>query len=114
VCDWVFDDQPVGLQTSHGNVLAIPYSVDLNDVPAMAIHRQSPRQYRQSICDAFEQLYAEASTSARVLTHVLHPCICAAAHRMRYLEQDFAHNKRDDVVVWTGDQVLDWYRAIQR
>lgn len=113
-CDWVFDDQPVELETSHGNVLAIPYSVDLNDVPAMAIHRQSPQQYQQSICDAFDQLYADASTSARVLTLVLHPYICAATHRMRYLEQAFAHMKRDDVVFWTGEQILDWYRAIQR
>jgi hypothetical protein len=49
-----------------------------------------------------------------VLTLVLHLYVCAAAHRMRYLEQAFAHMNRQDVLFWTGEQILDWYRSIQQ
>ncbi len=112
-CDWVFDDQPCDLLTKHGTIVALPYSVDLNDVPAMGLHRQSVQTFRQSICDTFDRLYAEGSTSARVLTLVLHPYICAASHRIRYLEEAINHMKRPDVLFWTGEKILDWYCSIR-
>jgi allantoinase len=114
VCDWVFDDQPCDIRTEHGTLVAIPYSVDLNDVPAIAIHKQSAQMFAQSICDSFDRLYAEAESSARIQTIVLHPYICAASHRIRYLEEAFAYMKRPGVVFWTGKQILEWYRSTRR
>jgi hypothetical protein len=52
-CDWIFDDQASEVATSQGLIIALPYSVDLNDVPAMVIHPQSARGLRQSVCDTF-------------------------------------------------------------
>jgi allantoinase len=112
-CDWVIDDQPCDIETRYGTMVAIPYTVDLNDVPAIAIHRQTPAQYRQSICDSFDRLYLESESSARILTVVLHPYICATSHRIRYLEEAFAHMQRPDVAFWTGEQILDWYRSLR-
>lgn len=110
-CDWIFDDQPCELATRHGTIVALPYSVDLNDVPAMVIHRQSAQSFRQTVCDTFDRLYAEGSKSARILTLVLHPYVCAASHRIRYLEEAIDHMRRPDVLFWTGEQILDWYRS---
>jgi peptidoglycan/xylan/chitin deacetylase (PgdA/CDA1 family) len=110
-CDWIFDDQPCKLVTKHGTIVALPYSVDLNDVPAMVVHRQSAQTFRNNVCDAFERLYAEGARSARVLTLVLHPYICAASHRIRYLEEAIDHMRRPGVLFWTGEQIFDWYRA---
>jgi len=109
-CDWIFDDEPCDLVTKHGTLVALPYSVDLNDVPAMLIRGQSALAFRQTVCDTFERLYAEGSRSARVLTLVLHPYICAASHRIRYLEETIDYMRRPDVLFWTGEQILDWYR----
>ncbi len=112
-CDWVFDDQPFELATKSGrSILAIPYSVDLNDVPAIAIGRQSADEFRQNICDAFDRLYAEGAESTRILTLVLHPYICATSHRIGYLERAFAHIQRAGVLFWNGEQILDWYRGM--
>jgi allantoinase len=110
-CDWIFDDEPCELTTKHGTIVALPYSVDLNDVPAIVIQRQSIQTFRQSICDTFDRLYAEGSRSARVLTLVLHPYICAASHRIRYLEDAIDYMRREDVLFWTGEKILDWYRS---
>lgn len=114
-CDWVFDDQPIELATSTGRtVLAIPYTVDLNDVPAIAIARRTADEFRQTICDAFDRLYEEGRESPRILTIVLHPYICGASHRIRYLEQAFKHMRRDGVLFWSGEQILEWYRGQDR
>ena len=112
-CDWIFDDEPCELVTKHGTLVALPYSVDLNDVPAMVIRAQSAAAFRQSICDTFDRLYAEGSRSARVLTLVLHPYVCAASHRIRYLEEAIDHMRRPDVLFWTGEKILDWYRSVR-
>jgi allantoinase len=113
-CDWIFDDQPCELVTKHGTIVALPYSVDLNDVPAMVVHRHSAQTFRQNVCDTFDRLYAEGSSSARVLTLVLHPYVCAASHRIRYLEEAIDHMRHPDVLFWTGGQILDWYRSARR
>lgn len=110
-CDWVFDDQPVPLKTAHGTLVAVPYTVELNDVPTMVIAKQPIQVFRQSICDAFDRLYAEGAESTRIMTVVLHPYVCATASRIKYIEQAFAHMQRPGVAFWTGDRILDWYRS---
>jgi peptidoglycan/xylan/chitin deacetylase (PgdA/CDA1 family) len=109
-CDWVLDDQPFDIETKNGTLVGLPYTVDLNDVPAIAVLRQPIQQYKQSICDAFDRLYMDAHSGLRVLTIVLHPYICGASHRMRYIEEAFAYMFRPDVGFWSGEQILDWYR----
>ena len=32
VADWVLDDQPVPLRRAHGNIVSVPYTVEINDV----------------------------------------------------------------------------------
>src|SRR3546814_12420790 len=37
VCDWCLDDQPVPLKATSGNIISIPYSVQINDVVIRAV-----------------------------------------------------------------------------
>jgi allantoinase len=39
VADWVLDDQPVKIQTAHGPVVSVPYTVEMNDISMMVLHR---------------------------------------------------------------------------
>ncbi|MGE0612756.1 MAG: polysaccharide deacetylase [Hyphomicrobiales bacterium] len=110
-CDWVFDDEPVELKSPHGQLLAIPYTVDLNDVPVIAIHRQTIQHYKSNIVDTFDRLYAESERSAKIMTIVLHGYICGTPGRIRYIEEAFEHMRKPGVAFWTGDQILDWFRA---
>ena len=37
VADWVLDDQPVPIRTRSGDILSVPYTVELNDVVISAV-----------------------------------------------------------------------------
>ena len=110
VCDWVLDDQPVLLNTRTKPLVNIPYTQECNDVAMMLIQHHSATEYRQRAIDQFEQLYADAANSARVMALVVHPYIMGAPHRLRYLRESLEHiHARPGVVFWTGEQILDWY-----
>ena len=110
VCDWVLDDQPVTLKTRAGDIVNVPYTQECNDVAMMLIQHHKASEYFDRAIDQFEQIYADAEDSARVMALVVHPYIMGAAHRAKYyrraLEDIRAH---DDVLFWTGEQILDWY-----
>ncbi len=112
VCDWVIDDQPVTLRTRTGSIVDIPYTQECNDVAMMLIQHHPAREYLERASDQFEQLYADARDSARIMALVVHPYIMGAPHRARYFRATLEKiAARGDVLFWTGAQILDWYLA---
>jgi peptidoglycan/xylan/chitin deacetylase (PgdA/CDA1 family) len=110
VCDWVLDDQPVMLNTRTRPLVSVPYTQECNDVAMMLIQHHNASEYRDRAIDQFEQLYADAHDSARIMALVAHPYIMGAPHRLRYLREAFDHiQSRSGVVFWTGEQIVDWY-----
>jgi peptidoglycan/xylan/chitin deacetylase (PgdA/CDA1 family) len=111
VCDWVLDDQPVLVKTQTHALVSIPYTQECNDVAMMLIQHHPATQYKERAIDQFEQLYADAKESARVMALVAHPYIMGAPHRMRYFREALEHiHARPGVLFWTGEQILDWYQ----
>jgi peptidoglycan/xylan/chitin deacetylase (PgdA/CDA1 family) len=110
LCDWVLDDQPVLLKTRTRPIVNVPYTQECNDVAMMLIQHHPAAEYHRRAIDQFEQIYADARDSARVMALVVHPYIMGAPHRARYyrraLEEIRAHA---DVLFWTGEQIADWY-----
>jgi peptidoglycan/xylan/chitin deacetylase (PgdA/CDA1 family) len=114
VCDWVLDDQPVMVKTRSRPLVSVPYTQECNDVAMMLIQHHAAREYRDRAVDQFEQLYADAEQSARVMAVVVHPYIMGAPHRLRYFREALEHiRSRQGVAFWTGEQILDWYLAAQ-
>jgi hypothetical protein len=112
VCDWVLDDQPVVLKTRSGAIVGIPYTQECNDVAMMLIQHHPAREYRDRALDQFAQLYDDARDGARVKALVVHPYIMGVPHRLRYFREALeVMRKRDGVLFWTGEQILDWYLA---
>jgi peptidoglycan/xylan/chitin deacetylase (PgdA/CDA1 family) len=112
VCDWVLDDQPVLLKTRTRPLVSVPYTQECNDVAMMLIQHHKATEYRDRAIDQFEQLYADAQQSARVMALVAHPYIMGAPHRLRYFREALEHiQSRPGVVFWTGEQILNWYRT---
>ena len=113
VCDWVLDDQPVLLKTRTRPLVSVPYTQECNDVAMMLIQHHKGSEYRDRAIDQFEQLYADARESARIMALVVHPYIMGAPHRLRYFQQALEHIRcHADVLFWTGEQILDWYLGL--
>ena len=112
VCDWVLDDQPVVLRTRAGPIVNIPYTQECNDVAMMLIQHHPAREYLGRASDQFDQLYADSRDSARVMALVVHPYIMGVPHRFRYFREVLEKiSSHDDVLLWTGERILDWYLA---
>jgi allantoinase len=115
VCDWVLDDQPVVLKTRGGTIVNVPYTQECNDVAMMLIQHHSAAEYKDRAIDQFEQLYADAHESARIMALVVHPYIMGVPHRLRYFREALEHiQSRPGVLFWTGEQILDWYVSLTR
>ena len=113
VADWVNDDQPYPLQVKSGRLIAVPYTVELNDIAIYLIqHHRSPEIYERSR-DAFATLYREGKKSARFMAVSVHPYVAGAAHRIQYLDKILAFMKKQERVLYmTGEEILDWYTDV--
>jgi peptidoglycan/xylan/chitin deacetylase (PgdA/CDA1 family) len=108
VLDWTADDQPFRLNVP--GMLSVPYSVELNDLGLFTMHGMSGPDFVQLMKDQFDQLYADATDSGRVLALALHPFVIGQAFRTRYLDEalDYITNHAG-VWVTTSDEIADHY-----
>jgi allantoinase len=112
--DWVLDDQPVPLRTATGEMIAMPYSVELNDIPMMAVQHHRAEELLQRVKDSFDRLYAEGEDNVRVLGLAVHPFLSGVPHRIKYFEEALAYmHGREGVRFMTGAEILEWYTAVR-
>jgi hypothetical protein len=110
--DWVLDDQPCPVHTAHGEIVAMPYSVELNDITMMAVQHHQSQVFVQRITDSFDRLLAEGQDNPRVMCVAVHPYLIGVPHRIRYFEQALEYMLgKPGVLFWTGRQILEWYRS---
>ncbi len=115
VADWVLDDQPCEITTTVGPIVSVPYTVETNDITMMALQHHSSDEMLKRSVDQFDRLYQEGASITRVMCVSLHHYISGAPHRIKYLEQLFDYMQRHSgVLFWTGEQVLDWYKAARK
>ena len=114
VADWVLDDQPVDIATTEGPIVSVPYTVETNDITMMALQHHSGEEMYRRCRDQFDRLYRESATGARVMSISLHMYLTGAPHRIRYLEETYEYIMgHAGVVMWTGAEILDWYRSVR-
>ena len=115
VADWVLDDQPCLIQTAHGPVVSVPYTVEMNDIAMMVLQSHPSREWLQRGIEQFDRLYSEGEHSARIMAISVHPYITGVPHRIGYLEKLYQYIlQRPGVLMWTGEQILDWYRPLAK
>jgi allantoinase len=111
VADWILDDQPVAIKTRTGEMVSVPYTVELNDVVISAVQGHTSAELLQRGRDQFDQLYKEGATIPRVMAISLHPYLTGVPHRIRYLEALYDYIlSHDDVAMCTGGEILDIYK----
>ena len=112
VADWVLDDQPVEIAAMHGPVLSIPYTVETNDITMIAVQQHQGGEILARSKAQFDRLYEESAEITRIMAVSLHPYITGVPHRIGYLESFLAYlGDKPGVLMWTGEQILDWYRS---
>ena len=112
VADWVLDEQPVTLKTSHGNIVSVPYTVEINDVVISAVQQQPSDEIFRRGRDHFDRLYLDGAKAPRVMAISIHPYLTGVPHRIKYLEMLYDYILgHEGVVMWTGAEILDWYRT---
>lgn len=112
VADWVLDDQPVPVRTRGAEIIALPYTVELNDVVMFAVEKRASEELLRRGCDQFDRLWREGERIPRVMAISIHPYLSGVPHRIRYLEALYDHiASHTGVQMCTGGELLDLYRA---
>ena len=110
VAEWVLDDQPCTIETANGSIVSIPYTVETNDILIFAVQNHPSDGMLQRTIEQFDRLHQESETITRVMAISLHPYLSGVPHRIGYVEKLFEHIlSKPGVVMWTGEQILDWY-----
>jgi peptidoglycan/xylan/chitin deacetylase (PgdA/CDA1 family) len=112
LADWFVDDLPCWMRTKHGPLIAMPYTVELNDVPLYVVQQQSSEEMLKRLEMTVKVFEVETKTHPKVLTIALHPHVMGVAHRAdvlaRCLDLLLA---RDDTIFVTGSEIADWFIA---
>ena len=112
VADWVLDEQPVPITTRSGALISIPYTVEINDVVISAVQQQPSDEILRRGRDQFDRLYLEGAKAPRVMAISIHPFLTGVPHRIKYLEALYDYILgHEGVMMWTGSEILDWYRS---
>ena len=108
VCDWCNDDQPYTMSAPSGDLLSVPYTTELNDIPWFLGYGLDAPAFETAIRDQFDVLYKVGARegNAKVMAIALHPFITGHAYRVKYLDRALEYiTGHDGVWVTTGDEI---------
>lgn len=98
--DWCSDDQAMRFATRSGDFLAIPYSQEINDIPAIAVRRHTAAEFADMIVDQFREMLDQSRKQPLVLGIALHTYIVGQPFRLRHLRRALQQLVAPDSGVW--------------
>lgn len=108
-CDYMNDDQPYMMQTDHGPLVSVPYSIEVNDITLMR-RGLATNQVLDLLKEQFDQLYLESETTGKLMNVGLHPYITGQPFRIRAVREFLEYAKGHDHVWWaTREEIAEWY-----
>jgi peptidoglycan/xylan/chitin deacetylase (PgdA/CDA1 family) len=108
-CDLVHDDQPWPVRVRSGQLITLPYTVDLNDAVTQRQGYEA-EDFAQMTIDTFDTLWREGEERGRVMCIAVHPYNMGQPHRIGHLDRALAHiMSHDGVWAATGTEIADWY-----
>ena len=112
-CDYLNDDQPYLIHTTHGPIVCVPYSNDINDFNLFARGGMSASAGLETLKLCFEQLYEEGAYTGRIMNVGLHPHVMGQPHRIGAL-RDFVDYAKSRAKVWfpSREELASWYLEI--
>ena len=111
IADWVIDDEPCTIRTRGGELVTLPYSLELNDIAMMVVQHHAAGEFVTRTMDYFERVYQEGKERAKIMAIAVHPYISGVPHRIKYFETVLRRlRKQKGVLFWNGEKILDWYQ----
>ena len=104
--------EPYLIETTHGPIVCVPYSNDVNDFNMFARGSLSTRDGFDMLKLCFDQLYAEGATTGRIMNVGVHPHVIGQPHRIQAL-REFIEYVKGMADVWhpSREQIATWYLA---
>lgn len=114
--DWINDDMLYPFATRHGELIALPLSLELDDQFIIQNNLHSEWEYADQVKDACDYLLAEAERTGhgRLLALSVHPWLMGQPHRIGAFESALKHISEqtgiwsapasDIVTAWSGQR----------
>lgn len=111
--DWLVEDQPVWMTTEAGPMLAVPYTVELNDVPIYSLATQASTALLDRIRATIAYFARAGFDRTRVMTIALHPHVIGVPHRMEPFWTAIEELARHPQVAFaTSSEIGDWFATL--
>jgi peptidoglycan/xylan/chitin deacetylase (PgdA/CDA1 family) len=91
VLDFCMDDQPVWLRTRRGQLLAVPYSQEINDSSTIIGRCAGAEEFSRMIIDQFDEMCRAGDELPLVMSVVIHSFISGQPFRLRALRRALEH-----------------------
>ncbi len=113
LADWYVDDLPCWMRTRYGPMIAMPDTMELNDVPIWVVQGLASDELLRRLDATLETFDEELAANPKVLTFGLHPHLVGVAHRAGFLARCIDRLlARDDTTFVTGSEIADWFVAV--
>ena len=111
LCDYTADDQPFRFRPPVDNLIAIPYTLEINDFSAFLMMGMSSKDFGDMIIDQFDVLYEEGATNPRCMPICLHTFLSGQPNKCKHVRRALEYiSTHENVWVTTGDELNEWYR----
>ena len=111
-CDLYHDDRPGRVKTAGGDLISMPYSLEVNDHYGFFIYNMSPRDYADALIRQYDRLAREGEASGTVMCIPLHSYLIGQPHRIGPFERVLEHIVADGRAwITTAGAIADAYRG---
>jgi hypothetical protein len=88
------------MHTRSGPILSVPYSIEINDSPALVFRQHSAREFEEMMIDQFDEMLVQSTRRPLVYTAVLHPFVIGQPFRLRAFRRALEHILRHRELLW--------------
>ena len=110
ICDYMNDEQPYLMNTEFGPIVAIPYSIEINDFGYFLRRNLSTSESLILLKEQFDELYRESEKTGKLMSVGLHPHVSGHPFRIRAIREFLKYASGFDDVWWpTREELAVWY-----
>ena len=110
--NWCHDDQPTRMHTRAGDLWAMPYPQEINDIPQIIGRQREGNEFADMIIDCFDEMLGQSARQSLVMGIALHPYLVGQPHRLRHLRRALVHIVQSGRAwIATPGAILDHYIA---